>query len=167
MANVDVHNLKLRCCALEKEALAALSPTVAAFAYPRWFAKSEKFPYFINRIAAIRAEEGTDDYGEEMALLAYTVTTRLVVAHITAEYRGEVNEAIDEYLPQVIEYMDARELLQSVAYPLSMPYLIRASFSDGVGFNLFPPSLGGVSQVGADFNFRCEFVKSLTQAYEG
>lgn len=167
MANVSVTDLKLRLCAIEREALAALTPTVLSTAYPRWTAKHDgDMPYWINRVFSFGTVEGYDaDYGEELSLYEYMVATRLVVAHATAEYEGEVSEALDEYLPQVVEYTDSRELLQSASYLTPMPYLIRASFAQGVGFTLFSPSPGGVQQVGADFQWRCQFNRKLIQAY--
>lgn len=167
MAKVDLFNLKERVCALEKEALAALTPSVTANAYPRWYLKNEAGgkPYFINRIAAFTTEEGFDDEGEEMSVYVYTVACRLVVAHVTADYSGELAEANDDYLTQVIEYIDEHELAQSAAYPTAMPYLTRLSSTGGVGFAIFPASPGGVQQAGAEFSFRAAFDKSLIQAY--
>jgi hypothetical protein len=141
--------------------------TVTSTAYPRWMAKHDgEKPYWINRVFSVQAVEGYDvDYGEELSVYDYTIATRLVVAHATAEYEGEVSEALDEYLPQVIEYCDSRELLQSAAYLTPLPYLIRASFTQGVGFNVFSASPAGVQQVGAEFFWRCQFTRKLTQAY--
>lgn len=167
MASVNVTTLKLRLCAIEVEALAALTPTVTSSAYPRWTARHDgDYPYWINRVFSFAAVEGYDvDYGEEMVVYDYVVATRLVVAHATAEYEGEVSEALDEYLPQVVEYLDARELLQSASYLTPMPYLIRASFAQGSGFGIFGASPGGVQQVGCEFQWRCQFNKQLVQAY--
>lgn len=167
MASVSVTALKLRLCAIEVEALAALSPAVTCSAYPRWTAKHDgDFPYWINRVLNFRTVEGYDvDYGEELEVYEYIVASRLIVAHVTAEYEGEVSEALDEMLPQVVEYADARELLQSAAYTTPMPYLLRASFAQGTGFSIFPPAPSGTQQVGAEFQWRCQFNKKLTQAY--
>lgn len=166
-SKVNVTDLKLRLCAIEVETLEALG--VSSTAYPRWMAKHDgDFPYWINRVFSVQTVEGYDvDDGEELSVYDYTIATRLVVAHASAEYEGEVSEALDEYLPQVIEYVDSRELLQSVSYPTSMPYLIRASFTQGVGFNVFGASPAGVQQVGAEFQWRCQFEKQLVQAYLG
>jgi hypothetical protein len=167
MADIRVTDLKLRLCAIEMEALAAMTPSTSSTAYPRWTAKHDgEYPYWINRVFSLAAVEGYDvDYGEEMSVYEYVIATRLVVAHVTAEYEGEVSEALDEYLPQVVEYADSRELLQSDSYSTPMPYLIRASFAQGVGFNIFSPSPGGVQQLGAEFQWRCQFNRKLTQAY--
>lgn len=170
MAKVSALELKQRYCAIETEVMASLG--VDCDAYPRWLAKGANPIYWINRISAVRALEGADDYGEELSLYQYTVTARLVVAHVTADYDGEASEAIDLFLPEVIEYVDARELLQSQQTELGdftapMRYLIRAHFVNAVGYNIFPPSVGGVQQVGAEFQFDNEFNKSLIQAYLG
>ena len=54
---------------------------------------------------------------------------------------------------------------QRFYYSTPMPYLIRASFTQGVGFTVFGASPAGVQQVGADFQWRCQFTKQLVQAY--
>lgn len=170
MAKVSALELKQRLCAIEQEALAGLGVTCDA--YPRWLAKGATPPYWINRISAVRALEGVDDYGEELSLYQYSVTARLVVAHVTADYDGETSEAIDLFLPEVIETLDARELLQSEQtdvgdFSAPMRYLIRAHFVSGVGYNVFPTSIAGTAQVGAEFQFDAEFTKLLIQAYLG
>lgn len=171
MANeIDLADALRRFCALEKEALATLMTAagtpVQCEAFPRWFVKNETFPYWVNRIGSIQAVDNpSEDYGEEFNTYYYTVVSRLVVAHITADYVGEVDEAIAIYVPIVIAYLDARELLQSAAYPVAATNLRFASFQTGSGYMTFPKSVGGVEQVGAEFVWRLEFDQDVNQAY--
>lgn len=164
MALVDVHALKLRYCALEKEALAALTPTILCEAFPNWNARCETFPYWLNRVPVFNAEEGAaDDYGDEGAHYIYTLNAQLVVAHATSDLTTESDDLLDFLVPQVIEYFDSRAHLQSAAYPDALLYLRRASFVTG-GYTEFP-GMDAVKKVGATFQFRNEFVQPIEQAY--
>lgn len=175
-SKVSVNLLLYRSAAIEREAMQQLTAPVACEAFPRWFVKCETFPYWKNRLIGMQTVEGyADDYGEEMSLYRYTVGARLVVAHVTSEYEGELSDAVDLMIPEVVEYLDARELLQSAyvdaAHSLNfttpMPYLIRAHVTAATGFTQFPPNASGTSQCGADFQWECDFNKQLVQAYLG
>lgn len=164
LALVDLGAAKARLCALEVEALLAMTTPKQSYAFPRWFVKTTQFPYWINRSGRVLSGSGI---GEEGDLYTYTLVGRLVWGHITAGYEGEYDEAIDDAVPQIIEYTDARELMQSATYPTALLYLQRFSFIDGTGYMMFPPSAAGIQQVGAEFTWRCEFSLPNIQAYLG
>lgn len=168
MANeIDLADALRRFCALEKEALATADGLpVECEAFPRWFVKNETFPYWVNRIGPVQAVDNpSEDYGEEFNTYYYTIVSRLVVAHTTADYAGEVDEAIAIYVPIVIAYVEARELLQSTAYPVAATNLRFASFQAGTGYMTFPKSAGGVEQVGCEFIWRLEYDQDVVPAY--
>lgn len=171
MANeIDLADALRRFCALEKEALATLTNAdgnpVQCEAFPKWFVKCESMPYWCNRVGAVQAVDNpSEDYGEEFNTYFYTIVSRLVVAHLTADYAGEVDEAIAIYVPIVIQYVEARELLQSVSYPVAAINLRFASFQNGTGYATFPPSVGGAIQVGCEFIWRLEFDQDVVPAY--
>lgn len=165
MPIVDIKEAKQRMCALEKEALAALTPTILCEAFPRWVVKCETFPYWINRFPLFNAEEGAEDYGDEGAVYNYTITSMLIVAHSTSDWAGESEELMDFVTPQVIEYCDARAHMQSVAFPDALLYLRRFSFVTG-GFTTVPRTVGngGIAH-GVTFQWRTLFDKPIAQAY--
>lgn len=167
MAKVDIKTAKLRICAIEKEALLALSTPITSYAYPRWYAKPEMSgtPWWVNRVAEFGSYEGVDDDGEEMAIYNYTLISRLIIGSEQAEYTGELADALDDAIPQIVEYLDAREMLQSASYTTMLAYLRRAHFASGIGFAV--ASHNGANVVCADFRWNLEFEKSLTQAYLG
>lgn len=167
MANIDIKTAKLRICAIEKEALLALSTPITSYAYPRWYAKPEfsGTPWWVNRVAEFNSDEGADDYGEEMAIYQYTIVSRLIAGPEQAEYTGELADALDDAIPQIVEYFDAREMLQSTSYTVMLSYLRRANFTNGIGFAT--PNHNGAPVVAADFRWSLEFEMALTQSYLG
>lgn len=160
---INVGELKARLCAIEREALLALDPSIVTEAYPRWFAKPETFPYWLNRVQSYSAEEAPDDMGEEGEVYVAVMNAMLVVAHVTSDIAGESDDLLDVAVPQFIEYLDARAHLQSADYEDAMLYLIRASFVTAAYTTM--PTTAGVQAFGAAFQIRCEFRKSLDQAY--
>jgi hypothetical protein len=162
---IALRELKDRIGAIMVEALANLPTPVQAVSFPRWYVKSSEFPYLIHRSAPITSVFGADDYGDEIATYAYTVTSRLIYAHITAGYEGEVDEAIDDAIPQIIQYLDARELLQCADFPDAMQYIREANFQACSGFQEFPLSVAGTIQAGAEFLWRVEFDVDQVQAF--
>lgn len=164
LALVNMDEAKARLCALEEESLLALAVPIQSHAFPRWFVKATDFPYWINRSSRVMSQIGQ---GDEADTYVYTLTGRLVYAHLTAGYEGENDEAIDLAVPQVIEYVDRHEKMQSTLYPLPMNYLNQFNFIDGTGYMTFPPSPASAQQVGAEFVWRCEFILPNVQHYLG
>lgn len=167
MAKVDIKTAKLRICALETAALSGLSTPISSYAFPRWYAKPEGggTPWWVNRVADFSSYEAADDYGEEMSIYHYTIVSRLIVGAVQAEYTGEMADALDDAIPEVVEYVDAHEMLQSASYTAMLSYLRRAHFTNGVGFVVTQHN--DTSVIAADFQWLLEFEKSLTQAYLG
>lgn len=166
MTTINVAELKERACALEKEALLALTPSIVSEAFPRWIVKCELFPYWRNRVPTFAAEEADDDYGDEGAVYNYTVNSLLVIAHTTSDIAGESEDLMDFVVPQVVEYVDARAHLQSETFPEAMPWLERASFVTG-GYTPAGFSVGGVACQGVAFQWNCKFRKRIHQFYLG
>lgn len=160
---IDANELLLRICALEEEALFTLGQ--ASSAVPRWLYQTETLPYWRNRIVSFQLDTSLSDDGEEMDVWVYVVGAQLVMAHYSEGYNGEVDTAIAAAIPVVNDYIDARELLTSSAYPTGMNYLRKAWSVGGSGYETLGPSAAGVIQVGATFQFRCEFDKYVTQVY--
>lgn len=168
LSRVDMGNLKDRLCSLQEEALLALAVPAQSHAFPRWFVKATDFPYWINRSGMTASRRSAiASPGDEGEVYAYTFVGRLVWAHLTAGYIGENDEAIDLAVPQVIEYIDRREKMQSAAFPEPVPWLDDFGFTDGTGYAVFPPSPAGTQQVGAEFIWRAEFTLPNLQTYLG
>ena len=161
---IDVNAMLLRLTAIEKAGLLALSTPVTSDAVPRFFHTQEAFPYWTNRLSGFTTEAGEDNYGEGIEVYTYDVTARCVLGHTTGGYNGEYEEALQVYFPHMVEYIDARELLQSVDYPAALLHIRRARVSGGTPFAIFSGVLN-VSQVGFEIVIRAEFDKEITQAY--
>ena len=167
MAKVDIKTAKLRLCPIEQEALLALATPITSYAYPRWYAKPETSgtPWWVNRVADFSSYEAPDDDGEEVANYNYTIVSRLIVGAVQADYTGEMADALDDAIPQIVEYLDEREMLQSASYTTMLPYLNRAHFVSGIGFVVTQHD--GANVIAADFQWLLEFEKALTQRYLG
>lgn len=164
----DAKELLNRFVAIEREATVAAFPGFGyADAYPRWFAASERFPYWTNVLATVTREAATDTPGDEASAYNVTVWTKLVAAHITAGLTGEVDERFLDILPDIVLYFDRRRWLQSAAYPLPMKYLETCDFIQARFVPEFPPTPAGTKPMGAEFQFRCRFIVRVEQAYLG
>jgi hypothetical protein len=150
-----------RLCAIEKEALADLTPTVAADAVPCMIHTQEAFPYFTHRSGALVIESDShdlDDYEVE-------IIVRLVVGHLTDGYRGQPESTLYTYLPVVIEAINARELLQSDTYPAALDGLVGARVISARGLAIFETAGVQARQVGTEITVVCTFADDLTQLY--
>lgn len=167
MAVINTSELINRLCALEVEAMNALATPLSSTAVPRWYWQQEQLPYWRNRISNVQLITTQGDDGEEMEMYQYTLEAALMYAQVSEGYNGELDEAILQIIPQVIEYIDARELLQSntVGFEEGMNFLQKAWFVSGVGYNFFGKSAAGGEIVGPSFQFTAIFSKSLTQRY--
>lgn len=159
---IDLESALLRLCAIEKEALAALSPTVLSDAYPRFYFAGESFPYFTHRLGPMNVDADSEDFD----IYVYDVVIRLVIGHITSGYAGENDEKLQEWLPQLVEYINERELLQSATYATELTALTRARVVSATGYAVFVNSaIGSTQQVGTEITVRLEFEEDITQAY--
>lgn len=153
--------LLLRVAALEKEALAAMTPAVVADAVPYFLHTQEAFPYFTNRIGGDAIESDSHDFDRD----EITVLMRLVIGHATEGYTGEPETKLYTYMPQIKEYINERELLQSAAYPTAMLSLIESRITGHNGFRVFQNVGLSATQVGTEFTLTCSFDESIEQAY--
>lgn len=165
MAVIDTKELMDRICAIEVEALNALLPPIASTASPIWGWQQEQMPYWRNRITSAQLITTPNDDGEEMEMYQYSITAALNYAHYGSGYNGERDEEIFRLIPQVIEYFDAREVLQSNAFPDGMNFLQKAWFMSVSAYDQQGLSAGGGTVIGPTFQFTCIFSKYLAQAY--
>lgn len=164
---IDASNLLARVCAIEVEALLNLPTPIKSNAVPKWLCQQETLPYWRNRIASFQLETSPSDDSQEMDVWVYVVGAQLVMAHYSEGYNGEVDEAILAAIPQVNDYFDARELLQSNAFAEPMKFLRWSWSIGGSGYETLGLSAAGAIQVGPTFQFRCVFDKYVEQAYLG
>lgn len=158
---IDLQAILNRLAAIEVEALASLSPAVTADAVPYFLHTQEAFPYFVNRISNVPVDSDSQDFD------TYEVeaTVRLVVAHRTEGYDGEVEGRLYRYLPAVIAEINAREQLQSASYTAELDNLIFARATGSGGLRVFETSGLSVVQVGAEITVVCQLTDDLTQDY--
>lgn len=150
-----------RLVSIEKEALAALSPAVTADAKPYMMHTQEAFPYLTNRVGNVGVEYDSHDIDVyEVELVA-----RLVIGHITEGYQGETEGRLYAYLPALIEAINARELLQSVTFPVALNGLMEARVSSSTGLRIFETAGIQARQVGTEITVLCIFNDDLTQLY--
>jgi hypothetical protein len=155
-------DVKLRLAALEKEALLVLPTPVPSDAKPYFIHVQETFPYWLNRGDAFGVDSASEDFD------AYTVpfVSRLVLGHLTSEYKGVNDGKLDEWIPHFIAYMNEHELLQSAAYPAAPDYLEEARVTNCAYYRQFQHSGIGGFQVGTEFTIACKFLDDIFQAYE-
>lgn len=160
-ANPDFADIKLRLAALEKEALLALPTAVRSDAKPYFIHVQESFPYWLNRGDAFEVDSNSQD------LDTFTVpfVTRLVLGHLTSEYKGVNDGKLDSWIPHVIAYINERELLQSAAYPDAPDYLEEARVTACAYYRQFQHSGIGGYQVGTEFTITCRFLYDIVQAF--
>lgn len=165
MPVINTSELMARLCALEVEAMNALDTPISSNAVPRWLYSQEQMPYWRNRITSAQLITTPNDDGEEMEMYQYSITAALNYAHYGSGYNGERDEEIFRLIPQVIEYFDAREVLQSNAFPDGMNFLQKAWFMSVSAYDQQGLSAGGGTVIGPTFQFTCIFSKYLAQAY--
>ena len=140
-----MENLLLRVAALEKEGMSSISVTCDA--KPFFIFQQESFPYWTNRITNIPVESDSENIDVE----TFDIIARLVVDHRTAGYRGEPEALLYRCIPTMIGYFNARELLQSAAYPTEPLDLIQARVTAVDGLRIFETSGLSALQVGTEF----------------
>lgn len=164
---MDVEALMVRVAALETEALAAMTPPIMADAVPYFFHVQEAFPYWTNRLSTISAEDGAggdEDFGEEYERYSYEIVMRLAIGHVTDGVRSEYERSLGRIIPHVLRYFNARELLQSAAYPGAPDDVLRARIIACTGVEILPIS-EHTQVIGAEFTLRVETIEDTDQAY--
>lgn len=161
MAAIDIGELLDRVVAIEKEALAALSTPVASDAVPYLFHVQEAFPFWTNRLGTVTIDTDSQDFD----VYTVEVVMRLSVGYRTEGLSGGVDAALNDYIPQVIQYTNERELLQSAAYPTGMVDLVQARVTACRGFTVFESAGTGQNIFGTEFTLTATLVNHIEQAY--
>lgn len=164
---LDIQNCLLRIVALYKECFATIPNAQTLDGVPYYFHTQEGFAYLTTRISTIDLEDteegGDDDYGEAEEVQRYDIITRLVVMHATGGVDGEYEDKLSVYIPNIISYFNARELLQSAAYPTAPNNLLQARIVSCTGLAFFEEL--GKRQMGAEFTHRLKFTEYVEQIY--
>lgn len=165
---LDIAGCVNRIAALEKEAMLALATPKSCDAFPYYWQTNAPFPYWTNRIGSVSLETGAggdEDDGEEEETAQYDIIMRLVVKHVSAGTQGENEDDLATYIPHIIDYFNARELLQQESGAFAAPPsdLIRARIISCTGTTVFTEL--GVWQLGTEFTLRMEFEQYVEQAY--
>lgn len=162
---INASELLARICAIEEAATVALTTPITSKAVPRWQYQQEETPYFRNRIVSVQLITDTGDDGQEVDSYRYTIGSAFHYANVSAGYDGENDEALLLIIPQMIQYFDEREVLQSALYPVGMAFLRYAYFTAAEGYVNFPYGAAGGLQMGATFAWTCVVDKFIQQAY--
>lgn len=108
----DLDELMLRLAAMEREALSAVGDTVLCDAVPYWPYTQEIFPYWWNRITNLEVSQEPDLAGD-VVVDTYTIDLGLVVAHLTAGYKGEMVSRVYTWIPRILDYFNLHQDLTS------------------------------------------------------
>jgi len=164
MPTPDINDILSRVTTIAQEGLTSIG--VTADVVPYFIHTQGTFPYMTVRVSNVA---NTDyDEAEEFASDVYTVTLRLVVAHLTADYEGQSEYRLYTMIPAVREYLKRREGLQHSTAITEPPYLRHALLTGMTGLQIFVNS--GVNtvttqQIGAQFTIDCTFDYPLSQDY--
>lgn len=155
---ISLDNAIDRMVELQIASLATLS--ITADAVPYFFHTQEAFPYWTNRVGTI-----TIPYigggGEDLDTPTYTVISRLVIAHLTADYVGINEDKLKTWIPVIIRYFHARPWLETATQTSGLDQLLFARITDCTGFRVFQSSGAGASQVGCEFTHRLDFEETV------
>lgn len=162
----DLENAADRIAAIYAEALAALPTPVVLDTKPYMTHWQEAFPFATVQIGPVLAPT-EDDKGQDFDTYEITITGRLYVANLTDGVKGEVERKLQVWIPQVMEYFNARERLQSVAYPTRPNDLIAARVTESGGISILkaPWAGEGVSALGTVFTHELSALRFVQQVY--
>lgn len=146
---------------LEIEALAALATPVTADAKPYFYHEQEAFPYWTNRVGPVSFEDNEDDMNEP----TFTVVSRLVIDHVTANFDGQNEVKLKLWIPQIITYFSARPWLGTATINTGLNGLIHARIASCTGFRIFQTTGIQAMQVGCEFTHLLEFTETIDLAY--
>lgn len=167
MPTPDVNQALTRIVGIANEGLASIS--VVADTKPYFWHTQAEFPYMTIRVSNVVYGDYPDELpSEDFVTDVYTVTLRLIVAHITQDYDGRNEYRLYEMIPVIREYLKRRELLQSATYPTAMPYLRYALDTGNTGLRLLTNSgvdTNNTQQVACEFTIECTFDYPIEQDY--
>jgi hypothetical protein len=158
---VDLSGAIDRMVELEIEALAALSTPVTADAKPYFYHTQESYPYWTNRVGPVSFDDDEEDFDEP----TYTITSRLVIAHATADYKGQNEVKLKLWIPQIITYFHARPRLGTATLNRGLNSLIHARIGGCTGFRIFQTAGIQPLQVGCEFTHLLQFSETIDLAY--
>lgn len=162
MGVIDLSGMIDRMGAIEKEALAGLTPSVTADAVDYFFHNQERFPFFTHRVGPATIDADS----QQLDIYTVTVVARLVIGHITeGAVKGQAEGKLQTYIPQVANTFNRREGLQSATYPDRMPRLRYARCTGVSGFGVFQNAGTIGQQVGTEFTVEAVFVNAIEQDY--
>lgn len=154
-----------RIAAMYIDCLAELSVSIDTKDYFYHF--QESFPYLTLRVSgASFTDDGSEDYDVDN----YNITARLVIGHLTQDYKGELEADLNTWIPHIKTYFHEREGLQhetAATYDetTDLVNLIRARISDTTGYRIFQNAGTNAQQVGVEFTHALEFNETIEPAY--
>jgi hypothetical protein len=155
-----------RVVAMQKEAMSAL--TTGAFdSVPYWPYQQELLPYMTNRHGAMSVDY--TKYAPDIESEPEIILMRLVVAHITAGYKGEKPALALDYYIAIREYFREHSNLTTdgVTYgdyrdiPDYLDPETGAYISGHTGLVVFLNSGGLVSQLGYEFTLQIPYIQEV------
>jgi len=159
--SIDTTGLLQSGAAVVVEAILTLSGVTACDSRTYFWHVQESFPYVTSRLGDFTV----DDDGEEIDLYSYLATFRVVIGHSGENYDGELEAWLVTAVPVIIQYINQRELLTSVAYPTPIDDIEFARVVNGVAYTHFVNTpVGGVTQIGAEITIRAVFREEIVQA---
>lgn len=147
-----------RIAELEIAAMAAMStPVTGVNAADHFTYVQSVFPYWTNRPGRITFL----DTEEDLDYPIYTVISRLVIGHATEGYTGDLENALQLWIPQIITYFNARPTLVTATYSSGMANMLHARISGCTGLAILH-NYGSIgSQVGCEFTHELQFVEEI------
>ena len=167
MPTPNINDVLSRVVGIANEGLASIG--VVADTKPYFWHTQASFPYLTIRVSNVVYGDYPDELpSEDIVTDVYTLTLRLVLDHITADYDGRNEYRLYEMIPAIREYLKRRELLQS-ATALNAPAYLRYALDTGnTGLRVFTNSgvdTNNTGQVGCEFTIECTFDYPLEQDY--
>jgi hypothetical protein len=156
---VDLDGAIDRMVALQLEVMAVIGEP--ADAKPYFYHTQESFPYWTNRVGPLSLEDNEEDFDEP----TYTVISRLVIAHVTADYSGQNEDKLKTWIPQIVTYFHARPWLGTATANAGLNSLLRARISGCTGFRIFQNAGIQPLQVGCEFTHLLEFNETIDLRY--
>lgn len=166
MSMIDINDVLTRITTIAKNAL--FDAGVVADAVPYFDHAQGYTPYITARVSNIVYGDYAGNI-EEYASDVYTVTLRLIVNHLTADYDGQNEARLYEMIPVVREALRQRELLQIDDTSTAVPNLRYAIITGARGlavFNNAGVDTQTVLQIGTEFTIELTFDYLIDQLYQ-
>jgi hypothetical protein len=159
-----------RLVAMEHEALdtavAALmdNKVTGIDAYPYLFHSQPGTPYIVHRVGP----SAPSNLMEDASIRDYDVFIRVVVGHLTANYKGENEELLDEILPLLEDYLLKHPMLttDSGAFTAEPTWLFPEGIELGDTSGVIPFEIGGIgsTHIGEELSFTMTVIRTLEQS---